>query len=172
MLLRGIQRRRLHQNYPGQRRARVLRLARRPSGRRRHLPRSSIPSIGPREHARSRSTRCWRAATAICEAAICYSGDILDPGPGPGQVRPGLLHQASPSELERRPAPTSSAIKDMAGLCKPVRRPASAGHGPEAGESACRSTSTPTTTSGMNGGQRCWRRPRPGSTSSMAPSRR
>ena len=50
---------------------------------------------------------------AICEAAICYTGDILDPTQD--EVRPRLLRGRSRAS-SRRPARTCSGIKDMAGL--------------------------------------------------------
>jgi pyruvate carboxylase len=56
-----------------------------------------------------------RATGALCEAAICYTGDILDPG------RPKYnlaYYVALAKELEKRGA-NLLAIKDMAGLCKP-----------------------------------------------------
>jgi pyruvate carboxylase len=52
---------------------------------------------------------------AICEAAICYTGDILDPG------RPKYdlaYYVALAKELEKMGA-HFLAVKDMAGLCKP-----------------------------------------------------
>jgi pyruvate carboxylase len=56
-----------------------------------------------------------REAGALCEAAICYTGDILNPG------RPKYnlgYYVAMARELEKRGA-NLIAIKDMAGLCKP-----------------------------------------------------
>ncbi|MGD9857024.1 MAG: pyruvate carboxylase, partial [Planctomycetaceae bacterium] len=51
----------------------------------------------------------------ICEAVICYSGDILDPG----RPKYGLKYYVTMAkELERMGAHIL-AIKDMAGLCKP-----------------------------------------------------
>jgi len=52
---------------------------------------------------------------AICEAAICYTGDILDPH-RPKYDLKYYVHMAR--ELERMGAHIL-AIKDMAGLCKP-----------------------------------------------------
>jgi pyruvate carboxylase len=52
---------------------------------------------------------------AICEAAICYTGDILDPK----RPKYGLKYYVElAKELERMGAHIL-AIKDMAGLCKP-----------------------------------------------------
>ena len=52
---------------------------------------------------------------AICEAAICYTGDILDPG----RPKYDLNYYVSlAKELEKMGA-HFLAIKDMAGLCKP-----------------------------------------------------
>ena len=56
-----------------------------------------------------------REAGALCEAAICYTGDILDPG------RPKYdlgYYVRLAKELERR-GTHLIAIKDMSGLCKP-----------------------------------------------------
>lgn len=52
---------------------------------------------------------------AICEAAICYTGDILDPA----RTKYGLKYYIElAKELEKMGAHIL-AIKDMAGLCKP-----------------------------------------------------
>src|SRR4029450_4220299 len=51
----------------------------------------------------------------ICEAAICYSGDILDPGPPKYDLK---YYVELAKELEKLGAHIL-AIKDMAGLCKP-----------------------------------------------------
>ncbi len=57
-----------------------------------------------------------REAGALCEAAICYTGDILDPG----RPKYNLAYYVElAKELERRGAHLI-AIKDMAGLCKPA----------------------------------------------------
>ena len=56
-----------------------------------------------------------REAGALCEPAICYTGDILDPG------RPKYhlaYYVRLAKELESRGA-NLIAIKDMSGLCKP-----------------------------------------------------
>ncbi len=56
-----------------------------------------------------------RSTHAICEAAICYTGDILDPS----RDKYSLKHYVKLArELERMGA-HFLAIKDMAGLCKP-----------------------------------------------------
>jgi pyruvate carboxylase len=52
----------------------------------------------------------------ICEAAICYTGDILDPGRPKYDLK---YYVGLARELERRGA-NLLAIKDMAGLCKPL----------------------------------------------------
>ena len=52
---------------------------------------------------------------AICEAAICYTGDILDPGRPKYDLK---YYVNMAKELERLGAHIL-AIKDMAGLCKP-----------------------------------------------------
>ena len=54
-------------------------------------------------------------AGGICEAAICYTGDILDPKRPKYNLK---YYVELAKELEKMGA-TSLAIKDMAGLCKP-----------------------------------------------------
>jgi pyruvate carboxylase len=57
-----------------------------------------------------------REAGALCEAAICYTGDILDPK----RTKYSLAYYIDLArELEKRGA-NLIAIKDMAGLCKPA----------------------------------------------------
>jgi len=57
-----------------------------------------------------------REAGALCEAAICYTGDILDPG----RPKYSLAYYVDLArELEKRGA-NLIAIKDMAGLCRPL----------------------------------------------------
>jgi pyruvate carboxylase len=57
-----------------------------------------------------------REAGALCEASICYTGDMLDPG----RPKYNLAYYVSlAKELEKRGA-NLIAIKDMAGLCKPM----------------------------------------------------
>jgi pyruvate carboxylase len=57
-----------------------------------------------------------RGAGALCEAAICYTGDILDPS----RPKYSLSYYVGlAKELEKRGA-NLIAIKDMAGLCKPL----------------------------------------------------
>ncbi|QDV33351.1 pyruvate carboxylase [Tautonia plasticadhaerens] len=61
------------------------------------------------------SIEAIRESGALCEAAICYTGDILDPG----RTKYDLKYYVSMArELEKRGA-NLIAIKDMAGLCKP-----------------------------------------------------
>ncbi len=56
-----------------------------------------------------------REAGMLCEAAICYTGDILDPS----RTKYDLKYYVNlAKELEKRGA-NLIAIKDMAGLCKP-----------------------------------------------------
>jgi pyruvate carboxylase len=56
-----------------------------------------------------------RESGAICEAAICYTGDVLDPK----RTKYSLAYYVGlAKELERHGA-HMLAIKDMAGLCKP-----------------------------------------------------
>jgi pyruvate carboxylase len=56
-----------------------------------------------------------RESGALCEAAICYTGDLLNPA-RPKYDLPYYVSMAK--ELEKRGA-NLIAIKDMAGLCKP-----------------------------------------------------
>lgn len=56
-----------------------------------------------------------REAGMLCEAAICYTGDILNPSRSKYDLK-YYMHMAK--ELERRGA-NLIAVKDMAGLCKP-----------------------------------------------------
>jgi pyruvate carboxylase len=56
-----------------------------------------------------------RESGAICEAAICYTGDVLDPA----RTKYSLAYYVNlAKELEKLGA-QMLAIKDMAGLCKP-----------------------------------------------------
>src|SRR5205085_10459396 len=52
---------------------------------------------------------------AICEAAICYTGDILDPARSKYSLK---YYVALAKKLEQMGA-HFLAIKDMAGLCRP-----------------------------------------------------
>jgi pyruvate carboxylase len=62
------------------------------------------------------SLEAVREAGALCEAAICYTGDMLDPA----RPKYNLSYYVSlAKELEKRGA-NLIAIKDMAGLCKPA----------------------------------------------------
>ncbi len=62
------------------------------------------------------SLQAVREAGALCEAAICYTGDILDPR----RTKYNLAYYvAMAKDLEKRGA-NLIAIKDMAGLCKPM----------------------------------------------------
>jgi pyruvate carboxylase len=56
-----------------------------------------------------------RETKSVCEAAICYTGDILDPNRQKYSLR---YYVDMAKELERMGAHVL-AIKDMAGLCKP-----------------------------------------------------
>jgi pyruvate carboxylase len=56
-----------------------------------------------------------REAGALCEGAICYTGDILNPGRPKYDLK---YYVSMAKELEKRGA-NLIAIKDMAGLCKP-----------------------------------------------------
>lgn len=58
---------------------------------------------------------CVRETGMLCEAAICYTGDVLDPK----RDKYDLAYYVNlAKELEKRGA-NILAIKDMAGLCKP-----------------------------------------------------
>ena len=62
------------------------------------------------------SLEAVREAGALCEAAICYTGDILDPA----RPKYDLAYYVNLArELEKLGA-NLIAIKDMAGLCKPA----------------------------------------------------
>jgi pyruvate carboxylase len=56
-----------------------------------------------------------REAGMLCEAAICYTGDILNPGRPKYDLK---YYVEMAKDLEKRGA-NLIAIKDMAGLCKP-----------------------------------------------------
>ncbi len=56
-----------------------------------------------------------RESGALCEAVICYTGDVLDPGRPKYDMK---YYVSMAKELEKRGA-NLIAIKDMAGLCKP-----------------------------------------------------
>ena len=62
------------------------------------------------------SLQAVRNAGALCEAAICYTGDILDPQRTKYNLR---YYVDLAKDLEKRGA-NLIAIKDMAGLCKPM----------------------------------------------------
>ena len=64
------------------------------------------------------SMQAVRKTRSVCEAAICYTGDILDPKRDKYSLN---YYVKMAKELERMGAHVL-AIKDMAGLCKPVRR--------------------------------------------------
>ena len=81
-----------------------------------------------------------RDAGMLCEAAVCYTGDILDPQ----RTKYDLKYYVTlAKELEKRGA-NLLAIKDMAGLCKPYAAQELV-RGAQAGGRHSRSTSTPTT---------------------------
>jgi pyruvate carboxylase len=62
------------------------------------------------------SLEAVREAGALCEAAICYTGDILNPSRTKYDLK---YYVGLAKELEKRGA-NLIAIKDMAGLCKPI----------------------------------------------------
>ena len=96
-----------------------------------------------------------REVGMLCEAAICYTGDILEP-----RTRPKYdlkYYVAMAKDLEKRGA-NLIAIKDMAGLCKPYAAKAKLVKALREPRSACRSTSTPTTSAARRR-PACWRPP-------------
>ena len=111
----------------------------------------------------------------LCEAAICYTGDVLDPD----RSKYDLDYYLG---LARELTATGAHIlglKDMAGVCRPeaarllVRHTPRAGprprgfwSGPCARKPGCRCTSTPTTPA-ARARPAYWRRSRPASTRSM-----
>ncbi|MGJ8633731.1 MAG: pyruvate carboxylase [Luteolibacter sp.] len=70
-----------------------------------YLPNMQVAMEATREHGK-----------AICEAAICYTGDILDPKRSKYDLN---YYIAKAKEVEKMGAHIL-AIKDMAGLCKPA----------------------------------------------------
>jgi pyruvate carboxylase len=56
-----------------------------------------------------------RAEGALCEAAICYSGDILDPS----RPKFNLAYYVDLAKKLEKAGANLLAIKDMAGICKP-----------------------------------------------------
>jgi pyruvate carboxylase len=61
------------------------------------------------------SMEAVRKTTSVCEAAVCYTGDILDPARDKYSLK---YYVRMAKELERMGA-HMLAIKDMAGLCRP-----------------------------------------------------
>jgi pyruvate carboxylase len=55
------------------------------------------------------------ASGAICEAAICYTGDVLDPG----RSKYSLAYYVDLAKQLEKLGAHVLAVKDMAGLCKP-----------------------------------------------------
>jgi pyruvate carboxylase len=53
--------------------------------------------------------------TAVCEAAVCYTGDILDPG----RTKYDLKYYVNLAKQLERAGAHLLGIKDMAGICKP-----------------------------------------------------
>jgi pyruvate carboxylase len=83
------------------------------AGRDRSVPRVRLPQLG-REHARFDGRVCEE--NKLCEATICYTGDILN------SARPKYdlkYYTALAAELEKAGAHII-AVKDMAGLLKPA----------------------------------------------------
>ena len=104
-----------------------------------------------------------RDAGALCEAAICYTGDILDPK----RTKYDLKYYVElAKELEKRRRPPAG----HQGHGRPVQalRGREAGQDAHAARSACRSTSTRTTPAACRP-PACSRRRKPASTSSTWP---
>ena len=95
----------------------------------------------------------------LCEAAICYTGDILDPARAKYDLK---YYVGLAKELEAAGAHII-AVKDMAGLLKPARRGCCSRRC--ARRPTCRSISTRTTRRACRR-RRCWRRWRAASTRS------
>jgi pyruvate carboxylase len=57
-----------------------------------------------------------RTEGALCEAAICYSGDILDPS----RTKFTLKYYVDLAKEMEKAGANLLAIKDMAGICKPI----------------------------------------------------
>ena len=93
------------------------------------------------EHGASPSRPCVETGT-LCEAAICYTGDILDPSAD--QVRPRSTTSTLAKELEKRGRQPPRRSRTWPACCKPYAAD-DAGQGARARRSASRSTSTPTT---------------------------
>jgi pyruvate carboxylase len=86
------------------------------AGRHRSVPRLRLPQLG-REHARLDGRRCEE--NKLCEATICYTGDILN------SARPKYdlkYYVALAAELEKAGAHII-AVKDMAGPAEARRGP-------------------------------------------------
>ena len=77
---------------------------------------------------------------AVCEAAICYTGDILDPA----RPKYSLKYYVRDGQAAGKTWRAFSGIKDMAGLCKPYAA-FHAGEGAARGNRHSRSISTRTT---------------------------
>jgi pyruvate carboxylase len=56
-----------------------------------------------------------RSTGMLCEAAVCYTGDVLDPK----RTKYGLAYYVDLAKRLERMGANLLAIKDMAGLCKP-----------------------------------------------------
>jgi hypothetical protein len=143
-----LQRGRLHQ-LSRQRRA-LLRAAGGEGGRRR-LPRLRLAQLGG-QHAR-RDGRRARDRRAL-RGAICYTGDLFDPGAA--EVQPEVLRRHGQAAGEgRRPHPRHQGHgrrlppRAARELVKALKQ-----------ETACRSTSTPTTPA-ASPPPACWRPSRP-----------
>ena len=103
-----------------------------------------------------------REAGKLCEGAICYTGDILDPDAR--QIRPQILCRRWPRSWKAAGAHILG-VKDMAGLLQAARG-ADAGQGAERGDRPADPLPHPRHV-GHRGGDACWRRSRPASTPSM-----
>ena len=106
-----------------------------------------------------------RGAGMLCEAAVCYTGDLLDPN----RPKYDLKYYVGLAKRLEQLGANLLAIKDMAGLCKPyaARRWSTR----SSRKSAFRSTSTRTIAPAARS-PRTSRRPRRASPSSIARPRR
>ena len=130
------QRRRLH-DLSRQRRARVHQAQRR--ARHRRVPHLRLAELD-RQHAAGDRGGPRATRSAICEAAICYTGDILDPARTKYSLE--LLRAAGEASWSRW-ARTSSASRTWPGCASRTRRTRWSRRC--ATRSTCRSTSTRTT---------------------------
>ena len=157
MLLRAVERRRLHQ-LPRQRRRR--RSSRRRPRRASTCSASSTPSTGSPNM--QLAIEAVREPGVLCEAAICYTGDILDPKRDKYDLE---YYVELAKELEKLGA---NLLASRTWPASASRRRRSARPDAAARRSACRSTSTRTTPPACQVAS-LLRPPRRASTSSTPP---